>query len=99
MIPRGRHASRTRGVDSRGFAGPFRGVLTRHSSCSLRISAVSATMAISSSHAEPLMPEAYQGASPNARFLVGELPTKPNDSVRLGNAFSVSFVTHAVVVL
>jgi protein TonB len=45
------------------------------------------------------MSEAYQGASPNARFLIGELPAKPNDSVRLGNAFSVSLATHAIVVL
>jgi protein TonB len=43
------------------------------------------------------MSEVYQGASPNARLLAGALATKPNDSVRLGNAFSVSLVTHAIV--
>jgi periplasmic protein TonB len=45
------------------------------------------------------MPEAYQGASPNARLLAGTLATQPNESVRLGNAFSVSLATHVILVL
>jgi len=40
------------------------------------------------------MSQAYQGASPNARLLAGAVQTRPNDSIRFGNAFSVSFVTH-----
>jgi protein TonB len=45
------------------------------------------------------MPESYQGASPNARLLAGALASTPNDSVRFGNAFSVSAITHVVAVL
>jgi TonB family protein len=42
------------------------------------------------------MPEIYQGASPNARLLAGALASSPKDSVRFGNAFSVSAVSHVV---
>jgi periplasmic protein TonB len=45
------------------------------------------------------MSEAYQGASPNARLLVGALPTQPTGKARLGNAFSVSLVTHVAIAL
>jgi periplasmic protein TonB len=45
------------------------------------------------------MSEVYQGSSPNARFLAGSLPDKANDSVRFGNAFSVSLATHVVLAL
>jgi periplasmic protein TonB len=40
------------------------------------------------------MSEVYQGASPNARLLAGSLGTAQNNSVRVGNAFSVSLFTH-----
>jgi periplasmic protein TonB len=45
------------------------------------------------------MPEVYQGASPNARLLAGAVASQPDGSVRLGNAFSVSFATHLVLAL
>jgi TonB family protein len=45
------------------------------------------------------MPETYQGASPNARLLAGALASQPKDSVRLGNAFSVSAITHVAAAL
>jgi periplasmic protein TonB len=45
------------------------------------------------------MPEVYQGASPNARFLAGSAETSQSNSVRFGNAFSVSLVTHLVLAL
>ncbi len=45
------------------------------------------------------MPEVYQGASPNARFLAGSLETSQSNSVRFGNAISVSLVTHLVLAL
>jgi periplasmic protein TonB len=45
------------------------------------------------------MPEVYQGASPNARLLAGSVGTGRSDSVRFGNAFSVSLVTHIVIAL
>jgi TonB family protein len=45
------------------------------------------------------MPEVYQGASPNARLLAGALPSTQKDSVRLGNAFSVSLVSHIAIAL
>jgi protein TonB len=45
------------------------------------------------------MPESYQGASPNARLLAGAMESRPKDSVRFGNAFSVSAVTHVVAFL
>jgi protein TonB len=45
------------------------------------------------------MPESYQGASPNARLLAGTVEKPDKDSVRLGNAFSVSFATHGLLVL
>jgi len=45
------------------------------------------------------MPEVYQGASPNARLLAGSVETVPSNSVRFGNAFSVSLVTHLALFL
>ncbi len=45
------------------------------------------------------MPEVYQGASPNARLLAGSVATSQSNSVRVGNAFSVSLVTHVGLVL
>ena len=45
------------------------------------------------------MPESYQGASPNARLLAGALTSTPKDAARLGNAFSVSAITHVCVLL
>jgi len=45
------------------------------------------------------MPEVYQGASPNARFLAGAVPTSQKDPVRFGNAFSVSLLTHVIIAL
>ena len=45
------------------------------------------------------MSEVYQGASPNARLLAGSIETGPSNSVRVGNAFSVSLVTHIALFL
>jgi periplasmic protein TonB len=45
------------------------------------------------------MSESYQGASPNARLLAGAVASTPNDSVRFGNAFSVSAITHVVALI
>jgi protein TonB len=45
------------------------------------------------------MPEQYQGDSPNARLLAGAIASTPKESARLGNAFSVSAITHVVIVL
>lgn len=45
------------------------------------------------------MSEVYQGASPNARLLAGSIETGPGNSVRVGNAFSVSLVTHIALFL
>jgi periplasmic protein TonB len=44
------------------------------------------------------MPEVYQGDSPNSRLLAGALASSPKSAGRLGNAFSVSLVTHIIVV-
>ena len=43
------------------------------------------------------MSEVYQGASPNARLLAGSLATGEHNGARVGNAFSVSLVTHVVL--
>jgi periplasmic protein TonB len=43
------------------------------------------------------MPEVYQGASPNARLLAGSVETAPSNSKRIGNAFSVSLVSHLIL--
>jgi TonB family protein len=43
------------------------------------------------------MPEVYQGASPNARLLAGSVETAPSNTKRIGNAFSVSLVSHLVL--
>jgi TonB family protein len=43
------------------------------------------------------MPEVYQGASPNARLLAGSVETVPSNTKRIGNAFSVSLVSHLVL--
>jgi periplasmic protein TonB len=45
------------------------------------------------------MPEVYQGASPNARLLAGSIDSAQHNTVRIGNAFSVSLVTHILIVL
>jgi protein TonB len=45
------------------------------------------------------MPERYQGASPNAHFLVGEMPAPAQLKSRWGNALSVSVATHTLAVL
>jgi periplasmic protein TonB len=44
------------------------------------------------------MPEVYQGASPNARLLAGSVDTAPSNTKRFGNAFSVSLVSHLILV-
>ena len=44
------------------------------------------------------MPEVYQGASPNARLLAGSVETAPSNTQRFGNAFSVSLVSHLILV-
>lgn len=43
------------------------------------------------------MPELYQGDSPNARLLAGTVASTQKTGARLGNAFSVSAVTHLVL--
>jgi periplasmic protein TonB len=43
------------------------------------------------------MPEPFPGASPNARFLAGDVPHGANEKLRFGNAFSVSALTHVGV--
>jgi TonB family protein len=45
------------------------------------------------------MSEVYQGASPNARLLAGSIGTAQSNSVRVGNAFSVSLFTHIALFL
>ena len=40
------------------------------------------------------MSATYQGASPNARFLAGDVPHGQNEALRFGKAFSVSTLTH-----
>ena len=45
------------------------------------------------------MSEVYQGASPNARLLAGSVETGVSNSKRVGNAFSVSLVTHIALFL
>ena len=45
------------------------------------------------------MSASYQGASPNARFLAGSVPSGKDDRVRFGNAVGVSFFSHIVGVL
>ena len=45
------------------------------------------------------MPEVYQGASPNARLLAGSIDSAQHNTVRIGNAFSVSLVTHVLILL
>ena len=47
--------------------------------------------------ADPLMiDEAYPGASPNARLLAGDVRAVGTDRLRIGNALSVSMVSHVV---
>jgi TonB family protein len=43
------------------------------------------------------MSASYQGTSPNARFLAGDVPEGEHVAKRVGSAVSVSFVTHIVV--
>jgi periplasmic protein TonB len=45
------------------------------------------------------MPESYQGSSPNACLLAGAVASTAKDSARLGNAFSVSAITHVAALL
>jgi TonB family protein len=40
------------------------------------------------------MSDPFPGASPNARFLAGDVPHGASEKLRFGNAFSVSFLTH-----
>jgi protein TonB len=59
-------------------------------------------MASTASIPDPLkfgMPEQYQGASPNAHFLVGDMPAPAQLRSRWGNALSVSFGTHVAAFL
>jgi periplasmic protein TonB len=56
-------------------------------------------MAVTASIPDPLkfgMPERYQGASPNAHFLVGEMPAPELLKSRWRNGLSVSLATHVV---
>ena len=43
-----------------------------------------------------MIDEAYQGASPNARFLAGDVPSGANDKLRIGHAMSLSLASHVV---
>jgi protein TonB len=43
------------------------------------------------------MSESYQGASPNARFLAGDVPEGEHVAKRVGSAVSVSFVSHIAI--
>ncbi len=45
------------------------------------------------------MPAAYQGASPNSRFLAGEVPAGTARNSRLGGAVGASVLTHAGLLL
>jgi periplasmic protein TonB len=59
-------------------------------------------MAATAAIPDPLkfgMPEKYEGASPNAHFLVGDTPAPALLKSRWGNGLSVSFITHALVFL
>ena len=52
-------------------------------------------MAVSTDTADHVMIDpGYQGASPNARFLAGDVPHGANEKLRIGNAMSVSMVSH-----
>jgi protein TonB len=65
----------------------------------LRIPSGSAKMAFTASIPERTnlgMAEPYQGASPNAHFLVGDTPAPTQLKSRWANALSVSFATHVV---
>jgi TonB family protein len=44
------------------------------------------------------MSEAYQGASPNSRFLSGEVPAQPTLKARLGGAGAASALVHVAIV-
>lgn len=66
-----------------------------HPYCTLRTGAASATMSVSTVPADYLMnDDGYQGASPNARFLAGDVPSGASGKARLGNALSLSMVSH-----
>jgi protein TonB len=45
------------------------------------------------------MPGTYQGASPNSRFLAGQVSSEASTGGRFGNAVGVSLFTHIAVVL
>ena len=50
-------------------------------------------MAVASDHAHP-MPAALQGASPNARFMAGDVPAGEAQARRIGGGLSISLLTH-----
>jgi periplasmic protein TonB len=56
-------------------------------------------MVVELARAKRHMPEVYQGASPNARLLAGSLAEGEHNGTRVGNAFSVSLVTHVLLAL
>lgn len=43
------------------------------------------------------MSATYQGSSPNARFLAGDVPAGASEKKRFGNAFGVSMFTHVAI--
>ncbi len=53
-------------------------------------------MTVTPGDTQQRMPEASSGASPNARFLAGGVLAMDTPKVRLGNAMSVSLVSHVV---
>src|SRR4030095_11700388 len=67
--------------------------------CNLRNAAGSATMALASNSLQSSMSSGFQGASPNARFLVGDVPEGEHGKLRVGNALSFSFLSHVVGLL
>lgn len=51
-------------------------------------------MAVLPAHTQNLMSESYQGSSPNARFLAGDVPGGKTPLGRISTAMSVSWATH-----
>jgi hypothetical protein len=45
------------------------------------------------------MPAGFQGTSPNARFLIGDVPEGEHQKLRVGNALSFSFLSHVAGIL
>jgi len=56
-------------------------------------------MAVLSGQTQNQMSEVYQGASPNSRFLAGDVSSGQTSKVRAGNAAFVSLATHAALLL